>query len=282
MPLASIAQELKRAQREKFAVPLFDAVDSHSVDGMIAAAEEKRAPVIIALYTGVLDQPDARALAAYIRARAEDSKAPVSLMLDHGASLEHCRKAISFGFTDVMFDGSKLPLEENIAITKAVVDAAHPLGIRVEAELGHVGSGGEYQSFGARRMGFTDPDSVKAFAAGTGVDFLAVAIGNAHGLYQGEPRLDLELLASIRRRVDIPLVLHGGTGIPEEQFRAAIAAGIAKINVATELFITAGKRLVEAAKTDQNSYFDLGRTAAESFRERCGCYLELFGAAGKA
>ncbi len=287
MPLVSICQALKRAQTEHFAVPLFDVFDSISIDGIFAALEEKHAPVIVALYTGIFDQPIAHPLADYIRTRAAESPAPTALMLDHGGSFEHVMKALTWGFTDVMYDGSQLTLEVNIANTRAVVRAAHAVGVCVEAELGHVGHGSEYASFGGQGKGFTDPVLVEQFVGETGVDFLAVAIGNAHGLYHGEPRLDIELLKEIRQRVDIPLVLHGGTGISEEQFRAAIAAGIAKINIATDLYVTAARRLVErmTPSSDQPegiAYGSLTTTAYESFRERGGYYIDLFGAAGKA
>ncbi len=282
MPLMSIQQELERAQRDGYAVPLFDTFDSHSTDGMFQAIEQKQAPAIVALYAHVIEQPNARALAAYIRARAEDTALPVSLMLDHGSSVEQCMKAIEYGFTDVMYDGSKLPLKENIANTQAVVKAAYAQGMCVEAELGHVGHGSEYQDFGGQRKGFTDPDTVKMFLAETGVDFLAVAIGTAHGVYDGEPRIDLELLRHIKSHVEIPLVLHGGSGCSEDQFRAVIAAGVAKINVATDLFMTTGKRLVGAANVPDASYFSIGKASIESFQERCEYYLDLFGTSSKA
>ena len=139
----------------------------------------------------------------------------------------------------------------------------------------------EYQSFGAKRVGFTDPATVERFVAETGVDFLAVAIGTAHGVYQGEPHLDLELLDAIRRRVEIPLVMHGGSGLSDAQFRSAIEHGIAKINVATELFMTSAKRIVGAARAKDLSYFDIARLASDTFRERCGYYIDLFGEADR-
>jgi fructose-bisphosphate aldolase class II len=280
--LISIKEALKAAQAGGYALALFDTFDMHTTDGMVLAFEEKKAPAFIGLYGGFFEQPNARAVTAYIREQAAAAKVPVSLMLDHGASFEQCIRAISYDFTDVMFDGSKLPLEENIAQTKLVVRAAHAVGVAVEAELGHVGSGQEYQSFGARRLGFTDPDTVEHFAAETGVDFLAVAIGTAHGVYQGDPKLDLDLLTAIRKRVDIPLVMHGGSGLSDEQFRSAIEHGVAKINVATELFMTAAKRMVSAARGKDLSYFDLSRLAAEAFRDRCSHYIELFGESQKA
>ena len=281
MPLLSISQELKKAQQGHYAIPLFDTFDMQSTDAMFTAFEEKRAPGIIALYSSVMDRPNARAFAAYIRERANESKVPISLMLDHGSSFEQCIKAIAYGFTDVMYDGSRLSLEENIENTCAVVRAAHAVGVCVEAELGHVGSGNQYQSYGAIRKGFTEPDAVEKFVAKTGVDFLAIAIGTAHGLYQGEPQIDMELLKDIRSRVEIPLVMHGGTGCTEEQFKGVTRTGISKINVATDLFVTAGKRLVEAANSEKASYFGMSKVANESFLERCNYYIDLFGASEK-
>lgn len=280
MALVSAIRAVQRAQAGGYALPLFDTFDMAATDGMLQAFEEKRAHAFIGLYGGLFEQPNAAANVAYIREAAGRASVPASLMLDHGASFEQCIRAIALGFTDVMFDGSRLPFEENIAQTRLVVRAAHAAGVAVEAELGHVGSGKEYQSFGARRLGFTDPALVERFVAETGVDMLAVAIGTAHGVYQGDPQLDLDLLREIRRRVDIPLVMHGGSGLSDEQFRAAIANGIAKVNVATELFMTSAQRIVAAARDKELSYFDINRIAAATFRERCGFYIDLFGAAG--
>lgn len=282
MPLVSIGEELKRAQQGGYALPLFDTADVQSTEGMLQAMEDRRAPAMIALYSGVVDRPYGPALAAYVRARLAEADVPASFMLDHGQSYEQCIRALTLGFTDVMYDGSKLSLEENIATTRMVVRAGHAVGACVEAELGHVGSGREYQDYGALRKGFTDPETVERFVEETGVDMLAVAIGTAHGFYQGEPELDLELLGEIRKRVDIPLVLHGGSGCSEAQFRAAIEAGISKVNVASDLYRAAGERINAEAAGDATSYHALSRAATEAFAERVGYYLDLFGASGRA
>jgi fructose-bisphosphate aldolase class II len=237
---------------------------------------------MIALYAPLLDKPGSRAFVKYLLACAEDATVPVSIMLDHGADIDVCMRALRAGLTDVMYDGSKLPLEENIANTRQVVRAAHACGVRVEAELGHVGQGSEYADFGSQRQGFTHPDEVERFVAETGVDFLAVAIGSAHGQYRGEPRLDLELLAEIRRRVDTPLVMHGGSGLSREQFRGAIAGGIAKINIATDLFLSGGQRMVDEAKGERASYSSILQSGIDGIRTRCMDHLEMFGTVGKA
>ena len=192
MTIISFKEELLKAKAGHYGVPMFDVLDMAGVDGVFLAMEEKQAATMVAIYTGFLDQPNCKAFAAYIRARAEGTQVPVSLILDHGGSFEHCIKALSMGFTDVMFDGSSLPFEENVATTKLVVRAAHPLGVTVEAELGHVGSGSDYDVYGSRGAGFTNPELVARFVAETGVDALAVAFGNAHGVYKGDPHLDLE------------------------------------------------------------------------------------------
>jgi fructose-bisphosphate aldolase class II len=282
MPLVSIMNELAKAKAGGYALPLFDTSDVQSTEGMIQALEERQAPAMIALYTGLFERPNGRALATYIRVRAQESSVPISLMLDNGSSFEVAMRTIAAGFTDVMYDGSSLPLEENIEQTKSVVRAAHAVGVCVEAELGHVGSGREYQSFGALRMGFTDPDTVERFVAETGVDMLAVAIGTAHGLYEGDPELDLDLLQEIRNRVDIPLALHGGSGCSDAQFRAAIENGISKINIATDLFRAAGKAVADAVESGEASYWSFSRAATAAFQERVGYYVDLFGASGKA
>ena len=281
MALVSIKHQLVRGTQNGYAVPLFNIVDSLIADGIVAAAQAQNAPVILGLYAGHFELPNGRQQVAYARALAESVPQPVSLMLDHGASFEQCMRTIQLGLTDVMLDASKLPLDENIAQTKAVVRAAHAMGAAVEAELGHVGMGSDYQDAESLRKGFTRPDDVERFVSETGVDFLAVAIGTAHGAYAGEPHLALDLLDEIRRRVDIPLVLHGGSGLSTEQFQSAIAHGISKVNVATDLFMTTVRKLAQAATPDA-SYFALQRVAVESFQERCEHYLSIFGAAGQA
>jgi ketose-bisphosphate aldolase len=280
---------LRRATREAYAVPSFDVWDIAGAEGAFDALVDRRAPGIIAIYSAVLTQPSARGFLAYARARAEDVQTPVALLLDHGASLEECAQAIRFGCTDVMFDGSQLPLRENAAETRVIVRMAHAAGVGVEAEVGHVGQAGEEESDAPRRNGFTDPAAAAAFVDETCVDYLAVAIGTAHGVYKGQPRLDLDLLGAIRRAVDVPLVLHGGTGLGGDPLRAAIACGIAKINVSTDLFLSAGRRVVEgqwapvdAPWTNDPTYFRVSATVREAFRERCCYYIDLFGAGGRA
>jgi fructose-bisphosphate aldolase class II len=276
MPLMPFKNELLKARAAKYAVPMFDVFDMAGIDGVFAAIEDKRGPTMIAIYQHFVDQPNGKAFAAYIRARAESTPVPVALILDHGSSFAQCMKALSYGFTDVMFDGSSLPLEENIAITRQVVQAAHAFGASAEAELGHVGMGDKYDVYGAQRVGFTNPEYVSRFVAETGVDALAVAFGNAHGFYKGEPHLDLDLLA------EIALVMHGGTGLSDDQFRRAIQLGVAKINVATIMINLAGKKMAEASQAEGASLFTINEAGRQAYRECCDHVYDVFGASGKA
>ncbi len=281
MSLVSITQELGRARREHYAVPLFDVFEMQGMDGLLDALVEKRAPTIVGIYSPFLEKPNSRALTTYVRCRAEETDVPVSIMLDHGASVELCLQALSYGFTDVMYDGSKLPLEENIASTRRVVAAAHAQGAGVEAELGHVGSGDQYQSFGAQRAGFTDPAVVEHFVRETGVDMLAIAFGNAHGFYKGEPHLHLDLVAEICQRVEVPLVMHGGSGISDEQFRGAILAGISKVNFATSILNAAGENMRVAGARPNSGMFDMLDGVSAAYRQWCAKMFDVFGTTGR-
>ena len=280
MTIVSIKNELAKAQQAHYAVPLFDVYEIQGMEGLLEALVEKRAPTIVGIYSPFAAQPNCRALAAYVRCRAEATDVPVSLMLDHGASVEQCLEVLDYGFTDVMYDGSSLPLDENIANTRKVVQAAHAVGAAVEAELGHVGLGEQYDNLGAKRLGFTDPQDVEHFVEATGVDFLAIAFGNAHGLYKGEPQLDLELVAEIRRRVEVPLVMHGGTGISDEQFHAAIAAGISKVNYATNIINSAADNMRKTAARPEASMFDIYAGIRQAYAEWCKRLFDTFGTSG--
>ena len=282
MTLVSIKNDLAKARQGHYAVPLYDVFDNQGVEGVMDALIEKRAPTIIAIYSPFALQPNARAMAAYIRCRAEDTDVPISLMLDHGANVELCERMLDYGFTDVMYDGSSLPIEENIANTCKVVALAHAHGAAAEAELGHVGMGDEYDSYGGQKVGFTNPDAVDYFIRQTGVDFLAIAFGNAHGFYKGDPHLDLDLLAEINRRVTIPLVMHGGTGISDAQFKAAITGGISKINFATAIMNGAVENMRQIAQSEKAALFEVTEGIRVSYRQWCSRLYDVFGTTGKA
>jgi fructose-bisphosphate aldolase class II len=281
MALISMVEDLKRAREGGYAVPLFDLFEMLAAEGTFLALEDRRAPAIAAVYSYFIDRENIEAFSASLKVLAEAASVPVSVMLDHGQNPEQCLKALALGFTDVMYDGSALTFEENVKNTRAVAREAHAQGVGVEGELGLVGSGADYHGQGARGEGFTDPDLVVEFVERTGVDSLAIAFGTAHGHYRGEPRLDFALLDEIRGRVNIPLVMHGGSGLAKSQFREAISRGISKINVSTALVTAAAERVKEAAVKEDASYFKLTGAIRDSYRREVAEYLDLFGVSGK-
>jgi len=278
MTITSIKSALAAGRRDGYAIPLFDVFDTQGVEGLMKVLVKKRAPTIMGIYSPRAAQPDCRAFAAYIRSRAEDTDVPISIMLDHGASVEQCLEVLTYGFTDIMYDGSRLPFEENIANTRRVVEAAHAVGAGVEAELGHVGMGNDYAILGSRKIGFTDPDTVETFVKETGIDFLAIAFGNAHGLYKGDPHLDLNLVAEIRDRVNIPLVMHGGTGISDTQFRQAIKAGISKINYFTNIMLTAVENMRATCIKPDATMMDIQQGVQDAYSQWGKHLYDIFGA----
>lgn len=234
MPLADLKTVLKGCVENHTAVGAFDALDHTFAEAIIRAAEDTKTPVI--LMAGDFEGPDYENFYPYLTDRIRRAKVPVCLHFDHGSGFERCMLAIRRGCTSVMIDGSALPFEENIALTRKVVEAAHACGVDVEGELGCIG-GGEGTMEGAGEGNYTDPDAAKEFVERTGADALAVGIGTVHGVYKGAPKLDFERLAEIRGRVEVPLVLHGGSGLSEADFRQLVKLGINKINAFTGLSI---------------------------------------------
>ena len=221
------------AQQRGYAVGAFNCENMEMVKAIIAAAEELRAPVMLQTTPSTVKYASLAMFAAMAKAEARYASVPVCLHLDHGSSFDLAVQAILAGYTSVMIDGSKLPFEENIAVTAKVTDVAKAVGIPVEAELGKVG--GKEDDLEAEADTNTDPLQAKEFVERTGVDSLAVAIGTAHGFYVGTPVLDKERLSQIRKVVDIPLVLHGASGLSDEDVSDCVSRGICKVNFATEL-----------------------------------------------
>lgn len=233
--LMNMKEILGVAQKNHFAVPAFNVSSSMLLKAVMQGCEEKKAPVIIAIHPDELAFTGDSFVAA-IRDEAGKAKIPVCIHLDHGASFEQVIRAIHCGFTSVMIDSSTKPFEENIAITKKVVEAAHAVNISVEAELGTIGPTGEGGEAKTDNIIYTNPDDVVAFTSATKVDTLAVAIGTAHGLYPKnfKPKLRLDLLKKIRSMTDIPLVLHGGSDNSDEEIAEAVKLGISKINISSD------------------------------------------------
>ncbi len=254
MALVTSRQLLSDAQKEGYAVGAFNVENMEMVQAVAAAAEELQAPVIMQTTPSTVKYADFAYFYANAKAAAESVSVPVVIHLDHGNSFELAVQAVKEGYTSVMIDGSHGTFEENIAVSKAVADACHPSGVPVEAELGKVG-GKEDDLEGGEGNPYTDPEEAGIFVEKTGVDSQAVAIGTAHGVYKGIPRLDVKRLSEIREVVTIPLVLHGTSGVPDDAVRECIRRGICKVNYATDLRI-AFSRGVKAYLKENPDVFD--------------------------
>ncbi len=219
-----------------------------------------------------------------VRIAAETTRVPIALHLDHGTSFDQVVRCIRGGFSSVMYDGSQLPLGENIRITQKVMDISRPIGVSVEGELGHIGGTEDDITVDEKDALYTNPEEALTFVKETGVDCLAVAIGTAHGQYKGEPKLDFERLAKISKLVNIPIVLHGSSGVPDEAIKKAINLGVRKVNIDTnirEAFVAAARQVVEdnPSEIDPRKILGPGRESAiELIREK----IRLFGSSGKA
>ncbi|WP_077613066.1 tagatose-bisphosphate aldolase subunit GatY [Clostridium sp. Marseille-P2415] len=236
MPFVTTKQMLLDAQKGHYAVGAFNVENMEMVMAVIQAAEELNAPVILQTTPSTVKYAGLEYYLANGKAAAEKVSVPVAMHLDHGSSFEMAMMALRTGYTSIMIDGSQEPYEANLELSKRVVDACAPSDIPVEAELGKVG-GKEDDLDGGEGSAYTDPEEAGEFTEKTGVSSLAVAIGTAHGLYRGEPKLDLDRLSEIARAVSVPLVLHGASGVPDEMVKKAISRGICKVNYATELRI---------------------------------------------
>lgn len=279
MSLVSLKHILAEARSGGYAVGAFNVDDSLGIRSVIQAAEHNSAPVILAFGEAMGKYADIAEFAATALFAAGRSCVPVCIHLDHGRTFDGVVKAIRCGFSSVMFDGSALSFEDNVRQTKELVRIAHAVGVDVEAELGYVGRAEEIVTGSA--VGLTSPDEVVEFIERTGVDALAVAIGNAHGVYRGTPWLDLERLAQIRRKADVPLVLHGGSGIGEDTLRQGIGLGICKVNIFTDLYIEARARTRETLGTE-SMWQKIMSHAYRGVEEVAGEKMRLFGSAGKA
>ncbi len=229
--LVNLKEIIDIAEKGEFAIPAFNVYNTETIMGVIKAAEEERAPVIIQVYPRLLNEEVGFYICPAIVAAARRATVPICFHLDHGPSEMEVQKALRWGATGIMYDGSVHPFNENVENTKHIVDICASIGIPVEGELGHIGSVND-----DAMDEFTDPAEAKEFVEKTGVCCLAVLIGNAHGHYKKEPKLDIERVKAIREATGgIPLVLHGGSGIPDEQVKAAIKAGIRKMNIGTDV-----------------------------------------------
>ena len=289
MALNNILPWIRQAQREHFAIGAFNANTMEQVQAIVAAAQDEAAPALIQISHRALQYVGSgnailglRYMAEIGRVAAQSVDAPIGLHLDH-ATADEVLQAIGLGFTSVMFDGGDLPFEKNIEVTQKLREAAHSVGVCMEAELGEVpraDSSGKMD----QAIELTQPADAAEFVRATGIDTLAIAIGSVHAIRQKEVELDLDRLTAIRSVVDIPLVLHGSSGVTDEHIAQGIALGLCKVNVATQLsqaFTSAvrSKLAADAGEVDPRKYLSLARDAMkERVRER----IRFFGAAGKA
>ena len=274
---------LANARAEGYAIGGFNVVDYASTEMVLQAAEQKNVPIMLMIgdFTNPNAQEsrymkpfDAKNLSRFIVDRSEASPVPVLIHLDHCPTYEGCMRAIQNGATSVMIDASMAPFEENVRLTKKVIDAAHACGVLVEAEIGHVS--GHANSTGVQ---YTEVEDAKRFYEETGVDLLAVSIGTVHGVYASEPSLNYDRIAELKESIPVPLVMHGASGLRPDQFKDAVKAGIAKINFATYLMLEGARGMAEQiAKDGDNARFaNVLKAGTTRATEYVKMHLDLFG-----
>ncbi len=281
--LVTAKEMLQKAREGKYAIGAFNVENMEMVMAVLAAAEAKNSPVIMQTTPGTIKYAGVDYYYANVAAAAKRSSVPVVMHLDHGDSFQRAMAAYRAGYTSIMIDGSKLPFEDNIDLTKRVVDACHPGNVYVEGELGKVG-GKEDDLEGDDDNPYTDPEEAKIFVEKTGVDYLAIGVGTAHGVYKGIPKVNTDLIATIHDMVEVPLVLHGTSGVPDEQVITAVKNGICKVNYATDLRIafTHGVKEFMAEHSeafDPKKYSQQGMAEVQKYVEQ---KIEVCGSVGKA
>lgn len=263
---------LQKAWKEGYAIPSPDFVDSNSVRAYAQVAHEFHAPLILSFAEVHLEQLSIEEAALLGKYYAEKTDAPVALHLDHGTKLETVEESIRCGFTSVMIDASSKTLEENIALTKEVCQLAHAHGVTVEAEIGHVGTEESNNPHAMSESVYTEVDSAKKLVVETGVDSLAVSIGTVHGTYKGEPHINFERLAELNAALQIPLVLHGGSGSGDENLSRCAQGGIAKVNLYTDFILAARDAVYEQ---HPNNWVELLNTGDEAMRKVLHHYYKV-------
>lgn len=276
--LVNYKDMLARAQREGYGVGLFNTTDTDMLEAAISAAEELRAPIIIGTAEVLLPFGELKLIGPSIIEAAKRATVPVAVNYDHGLTFDRCMEALQLGFTSIMFDGSAGNPEKNIEITREVVKVAHAFGATVEGEIGHVGQADAEDN--THTDSYTTPEEAEAFIRATGVDALAVAIGTAHGAYKSKPKLDIGRLKEISSRVDTPLVLHGGSGLSDDDFRNTIANGIVKVNIFTDLLDAGSKAMVDGLLQGK-SYLEIRDIKKNYIKEAVKRKIKLFGCDGK-
>ena len=276
--LVTLNDVLKDAQKKQYAVGLFNTTDSDMLDAAIEAAEELRSPIVIGTAEVLLPHGELKLIAPGIIAAAKRASVPVVVHLDHGLTFNRCIEALKLGFSSVMFDGSAYEWDENIRNTNEMVKIAHAFGASVEGEIGHVGLAATGDNSDTDE--YTTPKEAFDYIKATGVDALAVAIGTAHGAYKTKPKLDINRLHEIAMTVTTPLVLHGGSGLSDEDFRNTIKNGLAKVNIFTDLCI-AGSTAMKRASEAGLDYLTTREVKKRAIKEAVKHKIELFGSTNK-
>ena len=283
MPLVNMKDMLRHAHENRYAVGAFDLVSLDFLEGIMTAAEETRAPVILSLAESHFEYYDFELIMHATIAAARRASVPVAIHLDHGESLNSVITAIRLGCNGVMVDASHHPFDENVRITREVVDTAHAVGVPVEGELGYVpGVEGEDAEKHPGEIRYTTPEEAARFVEETGVDFLAVSIGTVHGRMRDAPQLDFARLAAINERLNMPLVIHGGTGLSDDQFRRLVANGVCKINYYTALADAAARVIHDNAARQAKGYTALLKGVRAAIVEECKRMIRLWGSANRA
>ncbi len=274
MSLVSMRMLLSEAEQKNYGVGAFSIANMEMIMGAVQAAEECSSPLILQIAQARLPYSPLHLIGPMMVAAARQAAVPVAVHFDHGLDPEVIGKALELGFTSVMIDASHLPLRQNIELTAKVKKMADSCGAAVEAEVGQLGISEDGSADGG--MFFSDPYEVKSLYEATGVDAIALSIGNAHGLYTKEPRLNFDLLAETRRLVPVPLVLHGGSGISPEDFRRCIRSGVRKINIATANFMAVEKAARSYAGREKRDYFILSSSLAAGMKENVAEHINIF------
>lgn len=284
MPLVSMNAFLPQAKEKKFAVGQFNMNNLEFAQAAMEAAIAERSPFIYGVSEGALRYMGIEFTVAMAKAAARKSGLPIALHLDHGSSFEVAMQCIRAGFSSVMFDGSHLPFEENVRLTKEIVKVAHAMGVSVEGELGTIGGVEDDLSVDEADAKLADPEEAIRYYEETGVDCLAIAVGTAHGMYAGEPHIRFDIIEEVTKAIPVPVVLHGGSGVPDEMIRRSIEVGVGKINVNTESQVACTQAVRDVLNNDSKvidprKYLTPGR---EAMIEVIRAKMQLFGSSNQA
>lgn len=283
--LVNMNEVLYPARKNRYAVGLFNAVNLELARGIIAAAESTGSPVIMGTAEILLPYGPLEEVSYYLLPMAKKAKVPVVAHLDHGLRKETCLKALELGFSSIMYDCSTDPYEVNVQKVKEMAEIAHSYGATIEGELGHVGDNEGSAEEDSRVFDptkfYTDPKQAKDFVEKTGVDALAIAVGTAHGAYKFPPKMDFERIKTIAETIDVPLVLHGGSGLTDNDFRKAIEQGISKVNIFTDINNAAVKAALRQFTDIEKGIIDLIPAQVEAVKQEVVKKMKLFGSVGR-